>query len=233
MTADNTLMHYASQYYDPVKAHEYYEQHKKLKGRKTSSLNDEGKKVWEVTKGNIKAEKSAKQEELTKNRETLTEQHRANATAARERITAKIKALNEKLSESTNAQIKKLQEQTIPKGVSKETRARLTAEKKEKIAKLRGESKTERNKNSESGRSERTQVATDLKNVVAATREAYKKAKTDLDSSYEDIYQSEFDKIAAAYPNLGKKSGSGSNSASKAADEAAHKERIAKKKAAQ
>ena len=35
---------YASKYYDPVKAHEYYEQHKKLKGRKsTAGLNDKGK----------------------------------------------------------------------------------------------------------------------------------------------------------------------------------------------
>lgn len=30
----NSLMHYASEYYDPVKAHEYYEAHKQLKGRK-------------------------------------------------------------------------------------------------------------------------------------------------------------------------------------------------------
>ena len=31
---DDVVKHYASKYYDPVKAHEYYEKHKKLKGRK-------------------------------------------------------------------------------------------------------------------------------------------------------------------------------------------------------
>ena len=40
------LMHYASPYYDPVKAHEYYEQHKQLKGRPTGRLTDEG--AWKA-----------------------------------------------------------------------------------------------------------------------------------------------------------------------------------------
>ena len=47
------LMHYASEYYDPDKAHEYYEQHKQLKGRPTGRLTDEGKEVWKATKMNI------------------------------------------------------------------------------------------------------------------------------------------------------------------------------------
>lgn len=31
------LCHYSSKYYDPVKAHEYYENHKQLSGKKTST----------------------------------------------------------------------------------------------------------------------------------------------------------------------------------------------------
>ena len=49
----DVLIHYASPYYDPVKAHEYYEQHKQLKGRPTGRLTDEGKKIWKITKMNI------------------------------------------------------------------------------------------------------------------------------------------------------------------------------------
>lgn len=39
--------HYASKYYDPVKAHEYYMRTRQLKGRDTQgkTLNDEGKKA--------------------------------------------------------------------------------------------------------------------------------------------------------------------------------------------
>ena len=36
------LRHYASPYYDPQKAHEYYMRTRELKGRSTTSLNDEG-----------------------------------------------------------------------------------------------------------------------------------------------------------------------------------------------
>ena len=36
----NSLKHYASEYYDPVKAHEYYEAHKQLKGRKKGTSED-------------------------------------------------------------------------------------------------------------------------------------------------------------------------------------------------
>lgn len=53
---------YASKYYDPVKAHEYYEQHKQLKGRtrSASALDDEGKEMWSYVKQQIKSEKTAK-----------------------------------------------------------------------------------------------------------------------------------------------------------------------------
>lgn len=44
---DNTpnLQHYASPYYDPVKAHEYYMKNRELKERRSvRKLSDEGKK---------------------------------------------------------------------------------------------------------------------------------------------------------------------------------------------
>ena len=44
---DNNLQHYASPYYDPQKAHEYYMRTRELKGRRSATkLSDEGKKVW-------------------------------------------------------------------------------------------------------------------------------------------------------------------------------------------
>lgn len=61
-----TLMHYASKYYDPVKAHEYYERTKKLKGRSSdgsddnATLNDEGKKIAAYVKNQINTEKTNK-----------------------------------------------------------------------------------------------------------------------------------------------------------------------------
>lgn len=53
------MAQYTSKYYDPVKAHQYYEEHKKLKGRKasTSKLNDTGKNAASYVKEQINKEK--------------------------------------------------------------------------------------------------------------------------------------------------------------------------------
>lgn len=58
---------YSSPYYDYQKAHEYYEQHKQLKGRTRSKsmLSDEGKEVWEVTQHNIKKAKEAETQSMS------------------------------------------------------------------------------------------------------------------------------------------------------------------------
>lgn len=50
---------YSSKYYDPVKAHEYYEEHKQLKGKKasTASLNETGKNAASYVKEQINKEK--------------------------------------------------------------------------------------------------------------------------------------------------------------------------------
>lgn len=60
----NELSHYASQYYDPVKAHEYYEQHKKLKGRtSTKGLSQEQKITAQYVKNKLTEERRAKTEQ--------------------------------------------------------------------------------------------------------------------------------------------------------------------------
>ena len=267
------LRHYASKYYDPVKAHEYYMRNRELKGRRsTSKLSDEGKKVWQYTKQQITEEKKAKVEAEKEAKDQKTEELREKASATRERITAKLKELNEKLSKKANADkeciekkresdlenirkkavedvdkleknltsaIEKLMAEEIPKSLSKEERAKRIAERNEKIAKLRSDDSAEKNKlgeqlvkdeesaktdaasskekvsadtknqkeaNSKSAAAERKQCAADLKSSIAAAREAYKVAKENLDSDYEEIFQQEFDKIASQYAKPTKQS---------------------------
>lgn len=69
----DTLSHYASPYYDPKKAHEYYERTKKLKGRKTgTSLNDAGKeaKTYVRTQINSKRDQDLKNAESQSKKRT-------------------------------------------------------------------------------------------------------------------------------------------------------------------
>lgn len=57
------LQHYASPYYDPVKAHEYYEAHKKLKGRtSTKGFSEEQKITARYVKQKLSEERQEKVE---------------------------------------------------------------------------------------------------------------------------------------------------------------------------
>lgn len=61
-------MAYSSKYYDPVKRHEYYMKHRKLKGRQsrssTASLNEEGKIAAKEVKAGITAERKEAYEKI-------------------------------------------------------------------------------------------------------------------------------------------------------------------------
>ena len=126
------VIHYASPYYDPVKAHEYYMRTRELKGRRSATqLNDEGKKVWSYTKNSIKDNKSSEVEEEKNKRNQKISEFRAIAAQAKKQITENLKALNEQLTKSNteqkesvdagkNSEIEKLMAVEIPTGLSKE-----------------------------------------------------------------------------------------------------------------
>lgn len=96
------LRHYASPYYDPQKAHEYYMRTRELKGRSTTSLNDDGKKIWSYTKNNIKSEKAAKVKEEQEKRDQKITELREKAEATKEQISSRLKELNETLTQNAS-----------------------------------------------------------------------------------------------------------------------------------
>lgn len=100
MEQNNHLIHYASEYYDPAKAHEYYMKNRQLKGRRrtTTVLTDEGKEVWATTKANINEEKKAELEQIKVDKEQKIATFRANAQVKREEISGKLKQLSEILN---------------------------------------------------------------------------------------------------------------------------------------
>ena len=60
---EEQLKHYASPYYDPAKAHEYYMRNRELKERKsTAKLNDEGKNAAKYVKEQLTKERKSKVE---------------------------------------------------------------------------------------------------------------------------------------------------------------------------
>lgn len=101
------LKHYASQYYDPVAAHEYYEQHKKLKGRRSSvQLNEEGRKAADYVKKKINEERDANLKTETEKHQSESEQRQKEKSSTLERHS---KVMNQRIESLRNI-IKRLPE---------------------------------------------------------------------------------------------------------------------------
>lgn len=92
---------YSSKYYDPVKAHQYYEEHKQLKGKKpsTATLNETGKKAATYVKEQITKEKNEALETESKNYGKRIIQQTSDAKA-------RITSLQKKFSKLSRAQKK-------------------------------------------------------------------------------------------------------------------------------
>lgn len=107
---EDELSHYASPYYDPVKAHEYYMKTRELKGRKTSTagLNDEGKGAATYVKGQIEGERKLRTEAANttrrQNLESATEKARKAINTGAASTRRKVNDLRHKLSRMSKAE---------------------------------------------------------------------------------------------------------------------------------
>lgn len=161
---EDFLEHYASEYYDPNKAREYYLRTRELKGRQKSSdlKSDAKKEAWSKAKAQNESEKqSALQLHAEKNRRDLA-LIRGLSQMQRQRIVEKFKDIFKKLSEevqsesedlaakrkqdlekiSADAQSKIAALPPIPDGVSAKRKAELTAIRAKEIDKIRGDANT-------------------------------------------------------------------------------------------
>lgn len=102
------LMHYASKYYDPVKAHEYYEEHKQLKGRNKVTLNEEGRAIAKSVKENLNKEKKST---IERSNEQFNTQTDSNAKSLNNKIQSLNKFLKQLSPKEREAQKERIQEQ--------------------------------------------------------------------------------------------------------------------------
>lgn len=103
--------------YDPVKAHEYYEKHKKLKGRRsTKGFSDTQKEQWSYAKEQLKQEHKA-------NNEAIAENKKERLEAISEEVSDK----KEALTDEAQSKIESLREQmkNLPKAQKKAMRAKI------------------------------------------------------------------------------------------------------------
>lgn len=104
--AENFLAHYASEYYDPVKAREYYLRTRELKGRQsTSGMSDTQKEGWAYAKDQIATRQKADLQTAAERQKAQLEQLRATVQAQREQISAAITSALQSISDKRKAEL--------------------------------------------------------------------------------------------------------------------------------
>lgn len=179
------LMHYASEYYDPVKAHEYYEEHKKLKGRKTTSgLNEEGRIAAQYTKQQLNEEKKQKIEASKNERDSTIEGSRSSTES-------QIEANNASLESQVNAQQKSKEVSVEVHKKMMETKisslsARLKSMTPEQKLKMKDQIKGEIDGLKKSNAEQRARLIANYQNAVASLRAKNKEANTSLRAEHQE-----------------------------------------------
>lgn len=158
---EDELTHYASPYYDPVKAHEYYEAHKQLKGRtSTAGLNDSGKEAAKYVKDQLTNERKSKAAASTEEMKTKIESSRTSTQNEIKSYTAQ-----------TQAQISRLS--NILKKMKPGQRKRALPMIRNQIAKLRQANSEKRATLMEAYKKSAEDYRTDNKNTQSSLKEEY------------------------------------------------------------
>lgn len=113
--SESHLSHYESEFYNPVKAHEYYMRTRDLKGRQNvGDLKSKSQKEsWKVTKSNIDKAKTTESKTQSARRTAEVQRVRQSAQQKRAQIQGTIKQLFEKLKENQQTSTTRVSETSV------------------------------------------------------------------------------------------------------------------------
>jgi hypothetical protein len=202
--------------YDPVKAHEYYERTKELKGRRsTKGFTEKQREGFDYTKSEVEKERRQAFDEAAAAKKAAVAELRSNAEQRRGIIAEKLKRILERISKQSQDEKEQISAEVqakidklppIPKGVSKEKRAQLAEERRQEIAKIRGEGSADRESLTEAtgsaktqerqtSKQEREKVRAELSASIEAARENYNSLKEQITATSEEELDKEFENI--------------------------------------
>lgn len=212
----NWLAHYASPYYDPVKAHEYYIKYvQDLKKRNGRKLTDKGTEAKAYIKKNINDERDRKVSEAKqfrdKESERLLNEKNTYVDASNKRKASNIEtqqvktksAVQQKRDQKdraveqhaaiTKSKIDSLREKL--KNMSPEEKAKYRDSIQSEIDKLREDNKTKRNQLTETYKTDSEKIRQEGKTAISAIRDtesAYKKTVTETYKKCKDVTYAAF-----------------------------------------
>lgn len=190
------LEHYASKYYDPVKAHEYYMRTRELVGRRSArNLNKEGKQTWKYVRTQILEERKQQMTNIRNQKKVEIQSFRESAKVKQKAITDSIKQEIEILPDPE--EVKK-----IPKGASKALRERyskINAQIRERNSKLSVSNKDKKDQIREAGALKRDTIREQVTQSIASAKEMFNTRKTEITEKYDNILDDEYNNILNSY----------------------------------
>lgn len=223
---EDSLAHYASENYDPVKAREYYLRTRELKGRQsTKGMSDTQKEAWSYTKNKIGNDKKAELTSSSNAQKAKLEQLRNQADETRNRIRKKLESLLKGLQvkEIKPVVVPKPKLFEIPENATPRQRALFQKQNQMKMERYnRDVSKAEsdaRDANKaareEAGKKARTaqtmasgelkKIGTDLKSSIDKARTSYEASKKAVDAKYKSEVDNEYNNIRTKLPSAPEK----------------------------
>lgn len=194
-------MHYASEYYDPVKAREYYLKNRELKGQSTAAPappkkvtaastaaaqrreSNARREAQSYSKNQIATKRTAEQSAQAKAQAERLATIQKNAAALRERVVAKLNAAVEKVK----AELAGVKLNEIPENATPKVKAFLTRQNQAIMATAYGKAQKEMGAASETANAELTKMGTDMKAAVSKARADYAANKQKIASKYKTI----------------------------------------------
>lgn len=172
LSHSDTIMHYASPYYDPVKAHEYYMKNRELSDRKsTSRLNEEGKIVAKQVKDSLNTERKGK-----------VESHKNSTNSQIESARNEKKSVIDAHKQEMNKKIETLR--ATLSSMSKFEKAKNKELISNQIASLR-----------EANAKKREELQAQFQSTSSSLRETHRNERSRLKDEYDEKYVEELDKI--------------------------------------
>ena len=213
---DDELKHYASPYYDPVKAHEYYMKNRELKGRRsTAGLNDAGKNAAKYVREQLNNEKkekiNASRENMKSGIESSSASTKSKISSSSEKTNAKIASKREEMKATIathktemNSKITTLR--NFLKGMSKEQRAAQKEMIQQQIDELKAANAKTREELQSQFKADSTDLRESHKSKSSSLRESHrsksenlrnehKENSASLKDEYNKKYEKELDKI--------------------------------------
>ncbi len=188
------LEHYASPYYDPVKAHEYYMKNRELKGRSaTSGLNEEGRRVARYVRTQLNEERKQKVNESANSRDSKIANLREETASEIENLRKETDAASEAYRIQTQGKIDDLRERL--EGMSSLMK-KLNAEKIGKqIRDLLIANQNERARLENEYRNSSMSLREDQRTETDSLRKAHSTRTQQYKEEYDKKYEDELDKI--------------------------------------